>query len=42
MAAFLSVPLINLLTPMLAAGMMVHLHKMIAQKAGISQVSAKR
>lgn len=32
-AAFLSVPLLNLLTPMFAAGMMVHLHKMIAQKA---------
>ncbi|MDP3523068.1 MAG: cysteine biosynthesis protein CysZ, partial [Hoeflea sp.] len=29
-AAFLSVPLLNLLTPMFAAGMMVHLHKMIA------------
>lgn len=33
-AAFLSVPLLNLLTPMFAAGMMVHLHKMIAAKAG--------
>jgi len=32
-AAFLSVPLLNLLTPMFAAGMMVHLHKMIAMKA---------
>ncbi|KJS21476.1 MAG: CysZ-like protein [Hoeflea sp. BRH_c9] len=32
-AAFLSVPLLNLLTPMFAAGMMVHLHKMIAQRA---------
>lgn len=31
-AAFLSVPLLNLLTPMFAAGMMVHLHKMIAAK----------
>jgi len=33
-AAFLSVPLLNLLTPMFAAGMMVHLHKMVAAKAG--------
>ncbi|MDP2732666.1 MAG: sulfate transporter family protein [Hoeflea sp.] len=32
-AAFLSVPLLNLLTPMFAAGMMVHLHKMIAARA---------
>lgn len=31
-AAFLSVPLLNLLTPMFAAGMMVHLHKMIAAR----------
>ena len=36
-AAFLSVPLLNLLTPMFAAGMMVHLHKMIAQKAAASR-----
>lgn len=33
-AGFLSVPLLNLLTPMFAAGMMVHLNKMIAAKAG--------
>jgi CysZ protein len=33
-AAFLSVPLLNLLTPMFAAGMMVHLHKMMAAKTG--------
>ena len=32
-AGFLSVPLLNLLTPMFAAGMMVHLYKMIARKA---------
>lgn len=31
-AALLSVPLLNLLTPMFAAGTMVHLHKMIAAK----------
>ena len=33
-AGFLSVPLLNLLTPMFAAGMMVHLYKMVAAKAG--------
>jgi len=33
-AAFLSVAVLNLLTPMFAAGMMVHLHKMVAAKAG--------
>jgi CysZ protein len=31
-AAFLAVPLLNLLTPLFAAAMMVHLHKMIAAK----------
>ena len=31
-AAFLSIPLVNLLTPLFAAGLMVHLHKMLAQK----------
>ncbi|OCW55913.1 sulfate transporter family protein [Hoeflea olei] len=35
-AAFLSVPLLNLLTPMFAAGMMVHLYKMIAGRNGAS------
>src|SRR5690606_42140482 len=29
-AAFLAVPLLNLLTPLFAAAMMVHLHKMVA------------
>ena len=29
-AAFISVPLLNLLAPLFAAAMMVHLHKMIA------------
>ena len=33
-AAFLSVAVLTLLTPMFAAGMMVHLHKMVAAKAG--------
>jgi CysZ protein len=29
-AAFLAVPLLNLLTPLFAAAMMVHLHKMVS------------
>ena len=29
-AAFLAVPVLNLLTPLFAAAMMVHLHKMVA------------
>lgn len=33
-AAFLAVPLLNLLTPLFAAAMMVHLHKMIAAREG--------
>ncbi|TKT82653.1 sulfate transporter family protein [Aquamicrobium sp. LC103] len=31
-AAFLSVPLLNLLTPLFAAAMMVHLHKMVSAR----------
>ncbi|MDA4845181.1 sulfate transporter family protein [Hoeflea poritis] len=31
-AAFLSIPLVNLLTPLFAAGLMVHLHKMLSAK----------
>ena len=31
-AAFLAVPFLNLLTPLFAAGMMVHLHKLVSQK----------
>ncbi|WP_136657841.1 sulfate transporter family protein [Nitratireductor sp. XY-223] len=31
-AAFLSIPLVNLLTPLFAAGLMVHLHKMLAAR----------
>ena len=31
-AAFLAVPLLNFLTPLFAAAMMVHLHKMIAAR----------
>jgi CysZ protein len=32
LAAFLAVPLLNLLTPLFAAGMMVHLHKKLSQR----------
>ncbi len=31
-AAFLAIPLVNLLTPLFAAGMMVHLYKLISRK----------
>lgn len=31
-AAFLAVPLLNLLTPLFAAAMMVHLHKMVSKR----------
>ncbi len=31
-AAFLAVPLLNLLTPLFAAGLMVHLHKMLSRR----------
>lgn len=31
-AAFLAVPVLNLLTPLFAAAMMVHLHKMVAKR----------
>ncbi len=41
-AAFLAVPLLNLLTPLFAAAMMVHLHKMIAAKDARSTVSVRR
>ena len=33
-AAFLAVPLLNLLTPLFAAALMVHLHKMVSRKVG--------
>lgn len=32
LAAFLAVPILNLLTPLFAAGMMVHLHKKLSQR----------
>lgn len=41
-AAFLSVPLLNFLTPFFAAGMMVHLHKMIVAKATQTQRQSQR
>ncbi len=31
-AAFLSIPIVNLLTPLFAAGLMVHLHKMLSRE----------
>lgn len=31
-AAFLSIPIVNLLTPLFAAGLMVHLHKMLSEQ----------
>ncbi|ENN87517.1 putative cysteine biosynthesis protein [Rhizobium freirei PRF 81] len=37
-AAFLAIPLLNLLTPLFAAGMMVHLHKLILHKETSVQV----
>ncbi len=41
-AAFLAVPLLNLLTPLFAAAMMVHLHKMIAarEKGAVRQAAS--
>jgi CysZ protein len=30
-AAFMAIPILNLLTPLFAAAMMVHLHKAVAQ-----------
>ncbi len=30
--AFLAIPIVNLLTPLFAAGMMVHLHKLLSRK----------
>ena len=31
-AAFLAIPIVNLLTPLFAAGLMVHLHKALSRK----------
>ena len=33
-AAFLAIPIVNLLTPLFAAGLMVHLHKMLSKRDG--------
>jgi CysZ protein len=41
-AAFLAVPLLNLLTPLFAAAMMVHLHKMIAARDSMPADAARR
>jgi CysZ protein len=43
-AGFLAVPLLNLLTPLFAAAMMVHLHKMISARedAGAARASSRR
>ncbi len=37
-AGFLAVPLLNLLTPLFAAAMMVHLHKMVSARAEAGRV----
>ncbi|MFS8049107.1 sulfate transporter family protein [Rhizobium sp. BR 314] len=39
-AAFLAIPLLNLLTPLFAAGMMVHLHKLISRRESGLQAQA--
>ncbi|MNL84405.1 CysZ-like protein [compost metagenome] len=31
-SAFLAIPILNLLTPLFAAGLMVHLHKMLSKR----------
>lgn len=40
-AAFLAVPLLNLLTPLFAAAMMVHLHKMISERDGAEAATSR-
>jgi len=39
-AGFLAVPFLNLLTPLFAAAMMVHLHKMLSRRAEPARLSA--
>ncbi|MBO6718040.1 MAG: sulfate transporter family protein [Rhizobiaceae bacterium] len=39
-AAFLAVPLLNLLTPLFAAAMMVHLHKLVSARTPAATASA--
>ena len=41
-AAFLAVPLLNLLTPLFAAAMMVHLHKAISRREAENPRAARR
>ena len=41
-AAFLAVPLLNLLTPLFAAAMMVHLHKVVARRGEERQAGGNR
>ena len=41
-AGFLALPLINLLTPLFAAAMMVHLHKMVARAEAGAQAAPAR
>lgn len=35
-AAFLAIPFVNLLTPLFAAGLMVHLHKMLSKRDSVA------
>ncbi|MDL2407087.1 sulfate transporter family protein [Rhizobium calliandrae] len=37
-AAFLAIPIVNLLTPLFAAGMMVHLHKLLSEKEAARRI----
>ena len=37
-AAFLAIPILNLLTPLFAAGLMVHLHKMLSARDSVRPV----
>ena len=41
-AGFLAIPIVNLLTPLFAAALMVHLHQRIAAKTGGLPVQADR
>ncbi|WP_275790970.1 sulfate transporter family protein [Pararhizobium gei] len=43
LAAFLAIPLLNLLTPLFAAGLMVHLHKKLSRRdPGFNKFSAEK
>ncbi|MCR9137055.1 MAG: sulfate transporter family protein [Alphaproteobacteria bacterium] len=41
-AAFLSIPIVNLLTPLFAAGLMVHLHKMLSERDDEFSLSSRQ